>query len=67
MLKNVVEKKKTPTRRCQYCSSKENRKVSRYQCVRCNESPAFHVRIGVALENSDSSDSFDASDMENEP
>ena len=76
MLKNVVEKKKTPTRRCQYCSSKENRKVSRYQCVRCNESPAlcvdpcfrqFHVRIGVALENSDSSDSFDASDMENKP
>ena len=48
---------------------------SRYQCMRCSESPAlcadpcfrqFHVRIGVALENSDSSDSFDASDVENE-
>ena len=43
--------------------------------MRCNESPAlfadscfgqFHVRIGTALENSDSSDFFDVSDMENE-
>ena len=43
--------------------------------MRCNESPAlfadpcfrqFHVPIGTTLENSDSSDSFDVSDMENE-
>ena len=72
----ATEKKKTPTRRCQYCSSKENRKESRYQCVRCSGSPALcvdpcflqlHVLIGIALENSDSSDSFYVSDMENEP
>ena len=72
----ATEKKKKPTRRCQYCSSKKNRKESRYHCLRCNESPVlcvdlcfrqFHVRIGVALKNSDSSDCFDASDMENEP
>ena len=72
----VTEKKKNPTRRCQYCSSKENQKDSRYQCVRCHKSPAlcvdpcfrqFHIRIGVALKNSNSSDSFHASDQENKP
>ena len=44
--------------------------------MRCNKSPAlcvdpcfrqFHIRIGVALENSDSSDSFHASEKENKP
>ena len=65
----ATEKKKTPTRRCQHCSSKENRKESRYQCLKCEKSPAlcvdpcfqqFHVSIGVALEDSES----DASGIE---
>ena len=59
----ATEKKKTPTRTCKHCSTKENRKESRYQCLKCPGQPAlcidqcfslYHEKLGVALTESSS-------------
>ena len=39
----ATEKRKTPTRTCKRCSTKENRKESRYQCLKCPGQPALCI------------------------
>ena len=60
----ATEKKKTPTRVCRYCSTKDKRKESRYQSLKCEKEPAlcidpcfrlYHVKLGIAPSDTDES------------
>ena len=60
-----TEKKVTPTRACKQCSTKERRRESRYQCVKCPDQPPlcidpcfqlYHKQIGVARDETSSSE-----------
>ena len=69
----ATEKRRPATMWCQFCPFKQNQKEQWYQCLRPYESPAlcidlyfqhFPVSIGIALEHSDNSDSYDESHTE---